>query len=555
MTALVTYFDPQPGTSDLPARLPSPFNPALPHPIARRAAEALKDQLRRDGSTPAVGFDGIHRGKMFGVLVVAAADDRIGYLRGFSGMLGGSWRVDGFVGPLFDGAARDAMWPAAQAELIAFDQRLRELSLGHAANAARADLAALDAAQDAAAAELAARCETARQQRHDRRQGMAALAMPPAEHEAALHTLSQESRADGAAARRQRAAHHQEREPLACAVRALDEKIADLKHCRAARSCELVEQIFDGYQIPSVRGQRRSLRALFAPATPPGGSGDCAAPKLFGHAQRERLRPLALAEFWWGPPPVTGGRHNGLYYPACRGKCGPVLAHMLDGVAVDPAPVFGGGEIAADEPRTVFEDRWLVVVDKPVGLLSVPGRGGLLRDSVLTRLRDRHPDATGPMVVHRLDLDTSGLLLAAKDAETHVALQRQFIRREIAKSYVAWVDGPVARDQGTIELALRGDLDDRPRQIHDPVHGKSAITDWRVLARDGGRTRVALLPRTGRTHQLRVHAAHAMGLAAPIVGDRLYGQHDGRLMLHAETLAFTHPRTGQRLEIRRAAPF
>jgi tRNA pseudouridine32 synthase/23S rRNA pseudouridine746 synthase len=228
---------------------------------------------------------------------------------------------------------------------------------------------------------------------------------------------------------------------------------------------------------------------------------------------------------------------------------------MLDGLAVDPAPIFGGGGIGADEPRTVFEDRWLVVVDKPVGLLSVPGRSGLLRDSVLTRLRDRYPRADGPMVVHRLDLDTSGLMLAAKDAATHTALQRQFCRREIDKRYVAWLDGPVAGERGTIELALRVDLDDRPRQIHDPVHGKAAITDWNALERSGARTRVALHPRTGRTHQLRVHAAHPMGLAAPIVGDRLYGQPGDRLMLHAEALAFLHPHTGERIELVRSAPF
>src|SRR5262249_52917938 len=159
-------------------------------------------------------------------------------------------------------------------------------------------------------------------------------------------------------------------------------------------------------------------------------------------------------------------------------KCGPVLAHMLDGLAVAPAPLFGGAPVAADEPRTLYEDRWLAVVEKPVGLLSVPGRG-LLTDSVLTRLRQRYPEASGPMIVHRLALDTSGLVLVAKDAATHLSLQRQFCRRDIEKRYVAWVEGSVAGERGTVDLALRVDLDDRPRQIHDPVHGRGAITDWR----------------------------------------------------------------------------
>ena len=194
----------------------------------------------------------------------------------------------------------------------------------------------------------------------------------------------------------------------------------------------------------------------------------------------------------------------------------------------------------------MFEDRWLLVVEKPAGLLSVPGRNRQLRDSVLTRLQARHPDATGPMLVHRLDLDTSGLLLAAKDRETYVALQRQFARREIDKRYIAWLDGDVAGDAGVVDLALLVDVDDRPRQIHDPVHGKDAVTEWRVLERTGGRTRVELMPRTGRTHQLRVHAAHARGLDAPIMGDRLYGRSGAdRLMLHAEGIGFTHPDNGE----------
>ncbi|HUQ07236.1 MAG TPA: RluA family pseudouridine synthase [Kofleriaceae bacterium] len=326
-------------------------------------------------------------------------------------------------------------------------------------------------------------------------------------------------------------------------------------------------QIHDSYILTSGRGEPRRLRDLFAPNAPPGGAGDCAAPKLIAYALTTQLRPIALAEVWCGAPPRTGGRHDGAYYPACRGKCGPVLGHMLDGVACETAPVFGAARIADDEPRIIHEDSFLVVVDKPCGLLSVPGRSGLLRDSVATRLRARVPGATGPMIVHRLDLDTSGLMLVARDPETYDALQRQFARREIEKRYIAWLDGHVAADAGTIDLALRVDLDDRPRQIHDPVHGKAAITTWRVLARDGDRTRVALFPHTGRTHQLRVHAAHPLGLGAPIAGDRLYGRaaaasvvadggaDEARLALHAEALAFTHPRTGARIALERPAPF
>jgi tRNA pseudouridine32 synthase/23S rRNA pseudouridine746 synthase len=225
----------------------------------------------------------------------------------------------------------------------------------------------------------------------------------------------------------------------------------------------------------------------------------------------------------------------------------------------DLPPVFGAAAIAESELRVLYEDEYLVVVDKPSGLLSVPGRSGLLRDSVSTRLRARYPDATGQLVVHRLALDTSGLLLAAKDPVTFSALQRLFSLREISKRYVAWLDGEVAGSEGMIDFPIRMDVDDRPRQIHDPVHGKAAVTGWRVLDRATGRTKVALTPHTGRTHQLRVHASNPIGLDAPIVGDRLYGrsapEYGERLLLHAESLAFTHPVTGALLTVTSPAPF
>ena len=321
---------------------------------------------------------------------------------------------------------------------------------------------------------------------------------------------------------------------------------------RAARSRELLPAIQHTYRFANALGEVRALRELFAPKEPPGGAGDCAAPKLLAQAYALGLRPVALAEFWWGAPPRTGDR-------ACQGKCPPILAHMLSGLPADPPPVFGAGVIADDEPATVYEDEYLLVVDKPSGLLSVPGRSGLLRDSVSTRLRTRYPNAAGQLVVHRLDLDTSGLLLAAKDTTTFSALQRLFSLREISKRYVAWLDGDVAGNEGMVDFPIRMDIDDRPRQIHDPVHGKAAVTGWRVLDRAGGRTKVALTPHTGRTHPLRVHASNPSGLDAPIVGDRLYGrsapEYGERLLLHAESLAFTHPVTGAEVVVTSPAPF
>jgi tRNA pseudouridine32 synthase/23S rRNA pseudouridine746 synthase len=267
------------------------------------------------------------------------------------------------------------------------------------------------------------------------------------------------------------------------------------------------------------------------------------------------MKQLALAEFWWGAPPLTGERHAGEYYPACRSKCGSVLPYMLEGLPVDPAPLLDAPANKVEEPRLVYEDSWLLVIDKPCGLLSVPGRHAPLRDSVLVRLRRQYPEAADLLVVDPLEPETSGLLLVAKDPDTLAALQRQFARREADKRYVAWLDGSVAGDHGVIELPLRADAEDRSRQLVDPNHGKRALTEWHVTQRIGTRTRVSLFPRTGRTHQLRVHAAHPLGLGAPIVGDRLYGRDDTRLMLHAEALMFLHPHTGERIELESPAPF
>jgi len=232
---------------------------------------------------------------------------------------------------------------------------------------------------------------------------------------------------------------------------------------------------------------------------------------------------------------------------------------MLAGLPADPPPLFGAAAIPADEPRTLYEDAHLLVVNKPSGLLTVPGRSTSMQDCVVSRLRDRFPDATGPLVVHRLDMDTSGVLLVAKSLEVAKALQRLFALREVEKHYVAVLDGEVTGDHGHITLPLRVDIDDRPRNIVDSVHGKPAHTEWQVISRAPGRTRVRFTPHTGRSHQLRVHAAHPDGLNAPILGDRLYGytppDDDERLLLHAERLAFVHPVTDAPVVVTAPAPF
>lgn len=522
---MIIYFEPQPPDAGaIPAVFPSPFA-VPPHPIAMRAIAELE-------------LEPLAEGKMFGVLVVRDREGRLGYLRAFSGMLAGSWHHAGFCGPVFDHAAREAFWPAGEAELGVLAAHQREVD----ADVAHAALGALVMAQVAELAALDAR--------HAERKVARTAARTAG---ASASGLDHESRGDSAERRHQKAAHATVLAPLAARASELAARSAALGERRAARSRELLVAIQDTYRFANARGEVRSLRAIFAPDSPPGGAGDCAAPKLLAHAYREGLVPIALAEVWLGPPPVAGDRRANTCYPACRGKCASILAHVLEGLAAEPAPIFGDATlIASDEPRTVFEDRWLVVVAKPIGLLSVPGRSGLLTDSVATRLAARYGAAH---VVHRLDLDVSGLMLVAKDEATYVILQRMFARREITKRYVAVVDGVVTGDHGAIELALRVDLEDRPRQIVDAVHGKSALTTWRVLVRDARTTRVELVPHTGRTHQLRVHCVHPDGLASPIVGDRLYGTPAPRMLLHAEHLAFAHPHSGERITLDLPAAF
>ncbi|WP_233583249.1 RluA family pseudouridine synthase [Corallococcus sp. CA053C] len=551
--------EPAPRNEDIPGAFPSPFDALGPHALARRAAEALQATLREGVIAPGLPsrvLEGPDGGKMFGVLAVRQQDGRLGVLRAFSAMLAGRWDVPGFVPPVFDREARARVEPVAETTVKALRDRAEAWSTSEELSRLRADDDARKVREATEREALRQRHEAHRQQRHLRRAEL--LATPDLTERAraeALHALDQESRGDKAELRRWDAAQEAARRELAPRRAKAERRLRALDRLRRIVSRRFMQQLHDTYAITNARGETRPLRTLYANAEPPSGAADCAGAKLLAYAFAHGLQPVALAEFWWGTPPASGGRIQGAFYPACRDKCGPLLPFMLEGLTVSAPRVFVPPPAPTPDLSILFEDAWLVIIDKPCGLLSVPGRDAALTDSVLTRLRARHPHATGPLLVHRLDLDTSGLLVAALDARTHAALQRQFLHRDVDKRYVALIDGPVQGAVGTITLPLRVDLDDRPRQIVDPVHGKPAVTDWEVLGREAGRTRVAFHPRTGRTHQLRVHAAHPLGLGAPIVGDPLYGHADRRLFLHAEALSFVHPATGQRVAFTRAAPF
>ena len=328
-----------------------------------------------------------------------------------------------------------------------------------------------------------------------------------------------------------------------------------LKEERKQRSIALQQWIFRQFRLLNALGEEKDIEQIFeetAHRNPPAGTGECAAPKLLQYAYLKGLKPLAMAEFWWGNSPKGEIRHHGHYYPSCRHKCEPILNFMLQGLNVEPNPLL----TSITDPsllETIYEDEYLLVVNKPAGMLSVPGKTG--QASVLSILQERYPDATGPILVHRLDMDTSGLLLAAKDKDTHAELQKQFEGRSVKKRYIALLDG-IPQDKepkGFIRLPLRPDFDNRPLQMVCFEYGKPAVTRYEILDTQNARTRIAYYPETGRTHQLRVHSAHPDGMNSPIVGDPLYGQPSDRMYLHAERLEFRHPHTGQIIRLSREA--
>ena len=529
-----------------------------PHPIARMAAEDLQRHLATDRSW-AYDF-GLEdrgtggRGKMFGVLVVRDGRGTLGYLAAFSGKLADSNHLPGFVPPVFDLLDEANFYRAGE----------------RAVNAVTAELEALQQAPEYAKLQRdyeATRIHAEAELKRERQAVKTAKAERQQRREAARPTLSAEEFRKLDEALSAESIHRSYglkdltralKNQVKLKKKILDEYEATVQEVAERRrqlSAALQQRIFASYTFLDASGMPRALDSIFrdtAFGVPPAGAGECAAPKLLQYAYQQKLQPVALAEFWWGEAPDSEIRQHRQYYPACKGKCEPILTHMLQGLRVDPNPLLINP--ARDKVLTyVYEDEQLLVIDKPAEFLSVPGRH--ITDSVQHRLRQRYPTATGPLVVHRLDMSTSGLLLATKSAEVHKKLQRQFFRRTVTKRYVALLDGEVDGEEGVIDLPLRGDLDDRPRQIVCYAHGKPARTRWRVRERRGGRTLIDLWPVTGRTHQLRVHCAHPQGLGVPIMGDDLYGTPADRLYLHAAWIGFVHPATRKQVEFAAPLPF
>ena len=516
----------------------------VPHALSCLAAREVQQYL---GLHPEWREE-IARGKMFGVLVVEDKRGELGFLAAFSGNLDGRNHHDYFVPPIYDMLQPGDFFRRGEAEISAINRTIKERESCEEYRSAKAALERAKCDAEHALSELKAQLKERKRERDRRR----------AEGEDSS-VLILESQRDNAELQRLKRAMRDRVAEAEKHYNKLYAEVEALKAERQQRSAELQMQLFAEFRILNARGEVRNLCELFAPTPqliPPAGAGECAAPKLLQYAYLNGLRPVAMAEFWQGASPRGEVRHHGAFYPACNGKCKPILTHMLEGLAVEPNPLT---QIIPAEPRILWEDNYIVVVDKPCGMLSVRGKSGVR--SVEQWARERYPDISGPMIVHRLDQSTSGILLLAKDKATHKAMQEQFVTRTVSKQYTALLDGVIEHDSGRIDLCMKLDYDNRPRQMVAP-DGKRSITEYQVVAVEDGRTRVEFYPLTGRTHQLRLHSAHPEGLNAPIVGDDIYGHEqradldDGhRLCLHASRLEFTHPHTQERIVIECKAEF
>ena len=536
-------------------------------------------------------------GKMYGVLVVEAPGGCLVFLAAHSGLLGGRNDWPFFVPPVFDAQQPNGHFKIKEREISSMNRRIAELMQRPQLFEARQRLEQVRQQAD----RVIAREREEVKARKARRDAM--RREQPQMDDATKAMLIRESQHDKAQLRRlmksceASVAEHQE------ALDVMEREIEALKRERREGSDALQRWLFEQYAMLNAKGMRRTLIDIFARfngTLPPAGAGDCCAPKLLQFAYAHNLRPVSLAEFWLGAPPPTEVRRHLQFYPPCRSKCYPILQFMLQGL---DAPLPGAEEVyplreeedggttndekgSLDDKASlddngfldaqghlykkcgaslhiIYEDEQMAVVSKPSGMLSVPGKS--CRLSVESIVREHYGIAADvPVIVHRLDMDTSGLLLIARTREAHKALQQQFLDHTVSKSYLALLEGVPhegltgehvvwhSSHTGTITLPLRPDLDDRPRQLVDFVHGKPAVTRFRLLKVIDGHQLIALTPVTGRTHQLRMHCAHHLGLNCPILGDPLYGNAiepsasiAQRLYLHAEQITFRHPSSGK----------
>jgi len=486
-------------------------------------------------------------GKMFGVLVVKNQHNEVGFLAAFSGKMANQNLINGFVPPIFDRLDEDGFFIKEETVISKINDRIKLIEDHPELVKLKVEkqLATEDAQNnlDLFKKEFKAKRQTRREARRNTKGSITSL-----EYEALHLKHKKESYKQQQQIKLLEAELHSINEFYNNELATFTNQLAELKKERKERSALLQKQLFEQYNFLNVKGEVKNVISLFKEkAKPPSGAGDCCAPKLLQYAFENDLKPICIGEFWWGISPKLEVRHHGVFYPACRSKCEPILAHMLLGLNVEDNPLAQAGEIQFDV-KTLFEDEHIAVINKPAGMLSVPGKS--IEASVYLTMKLRYPNATGPIIVHRLDMSTSGIMVIAKTKEAHKVLQKQFLNKQTSKKYVALLDGVLDEEKGEIDLPIRVDLDDRPRQVVCYDYGKPAKTLWEKVKVADNKTLVNFYPITGRTHQLRLHAAHKQGLNMPIVGDDLYGKKGNRLMLHAQELGFKHPISGKQLSFK-----
>lgn len=581
----------------LPDTFTNPFSYS-PHPLCREAMMDVCSYLDSNSRISKLGLLG--DGKMFGVLVAESPEGELGYLAAYSGVLDyltvpspldmelGIGRVEEpfFVPPVYDLTSQESFFPEEEREITSLNDYINDLVHDSFAQGVSERMEEIREAYKAEIDSLQQKYEEGKAKRDALREAGA--------KGAELEALIKESQFQKGEIRRATKRMKEELGPYELEWNGHLQALESARKERREKSAALQKKIFDHFSFLNARGEERSLLKIFGDVVPPAGAGECAAPRLLQYAYLHGYKPIAMGEFWYGTEKL--GRRNWEFYPSCKGKCGPILRHMLQGLKVDSTSFHTsyGCDPLPDNytPEIIYEDEYLLAVNKPAGVLSVPGKDAAEKNMLQLleasgASQDNAGGGTGGLtVVHRLDMHTSGILLFAKGEEVYKGLQKQFLQRKVEKCYLAVLDGEVSQfrsgsgviwdsdapslpedcafvgggaleggdslagwvhssgARGTISLPLAADYENRPLQCVDYCGGKLAITKFEVVSVAGGKSFVKFYPVTGRTHQLRVHAAHADGLNTPIEGDLLYGRLSQRLMLHAHTLKFEHPVLG-----------
>ena len=515
-----------------------------PHELAKIATKELQTYLEKQ--TDFVHNFGLYNdknndsiGKMFGVLVVKKADNTLGYITAFSGKLADKSLPKIFVPPIFNMRTEGSFYIRGEKKIEEIGAEIQLLKKDKTYISLKKLVKKISKEIEEDLATQRKKMKTSKLARRLRKKE-ANTNLDETNFDIFNKKLTQESYNDQFFYKELQEYYSYKVEENNNLLADLENKITSLIELRKETSAILQNTLFEKYQFLNQQKETKGLLAIFNNplVKPPAGAGDCSAPKLLQYAFQNQLTPIVMAEFWWGISPNSEIRKHKNFYPSCISRCKPILSHMLEGIEMDENLLIKNIS-EKEELSIIYEDDDLIVVNKPPEFLSVPGKE--INDSVYTRIKQQYPTATGPLIVHRLDMSTSGILVLTKTKEANKILQSQFIKRTVKKRYVALLDGHLKEKSGVIQLPLRLDIDDRPRQLVDFINGKKAETNWTLINHKNGKTRVYFYPITGRTHQLRVHSAHKGGLNTPIIGDDLYGKKENRLHLHAEFIEFIHP--------------